>query len=427
MELQEVLGFIKNSSSLNSLKKEDLNELISKYPWFSTIHLLRAKQAQIENNSELENILSTSALFANNRQSLFELMYPSAPDKIFIQELDGSAFKKEKKVFEEEKKTVEINEPDEVETELIHISDVESVMQIPEFSNDEKEVAGDHEEKGIVAVENSATEVQKENLSVEFEALGNSGSAAEFIYKEIGEDSDEPEIETADTEITATNILENEFIRNEVNEMAKEMEVELLSLSEITHKNDELETEEEGIAEEKFDSEIESNKILEAETEFISNRKDKMEVDESKEYSFLDWLKQLSSKEILEEKKPSTQATPLLFNTEKVLALKPKEEIVPLEHSHDILISEPLEDIKVIDNFVAGLKRKPVEKNLSSEKRSEESLLEDIGFATETLAKILVEQGKFQKAISMYETLSLIYPDKSLLFAPLIKELKKKI
>ncbi|HAP00403.1 MAG TPA: hypothetical protein DCQ93_00620, partial [Bacteroidetes bacterium] len=62
-----------------------------------------------------------------------------------------------------------------------------------------------------------------------------------------------------------------------------------------------------------------------------------------------------------------------------------------------------------------------------SEKRSEESLLEDIGFATETLAKILVEQGKFQKAISMYETLSLIYPDKSLLFAPLIKELKKKI
>ncbi|HAP02002.1 MAG TPA: hypothetical protein DCQ93_08780, partial [Bacteroidetes bacterium] len=144
MELQEVLGFIKNSSSLNSLKKEDLNELISKYPWFSTIHLLRAKQAQIENNSELENILSTSALFANNRQSLFELMYPSAPDKIFIQELDGSALKKEKKVFEEEKKTVEINEPDEVETELIHISDVESVMQIPEFSNDEKEVAGDH-------------------------------------------------------------------------------------------------------------------------------------------------------------------------------------------------------------------------------------------------------------------------------------------
>lgn len=427
MELKEVLGFIKNSSSLNSLKKEDLNELISKYPWFSTIHLLRSKQAQIENNSELENILSTSALFANNRQSLFELMYPSAPDKIFIQELDGSAFKEEKKVFEEEKKTVEINEPDEVETELIHISDVESVMQIPEFSNDEKEVAGDHEEKGIVAVENSATEVQKENLSVEFEALGNSGSAAEFIYKEIGEDSDEPEIETADTEITATNILENEFIRNEVNEMAKEMEVELLSLSEITHKNDELETEEEGIAEEKFDSEIESNKILEAETEFISNRKDKMEVDESKEYSFLDWLKQLSSKEILEEKKPSTQATPLLFNTEKVLALKPKEEIVPLEHSHDILISEPLEDIKVIDNFVAGLKRKPVEKNLSSEKRSEESLLEDIGFATETLAKILVEQGKFQKAISMYETLSLIYPDKSLLFAPLIKELKKKI
>ncbi len=47
--------------------------------------------------------------------------------------------------------------------------------------------------------------------------------------------------------------------------------------------------------------------------------------------------------------------------------------------------------------------------------------------ATETLAELYVEQGYYKKAINTYKQLSLINPEKSSFFAPLIKDLKNKL
>ncbi len=55
-----------------------------------------------------------------------------------------------------------------------------------------------------------------------------------------------------------------------------------------------------------------------------------------------------------------------------------------------------------------------------------DSLNEDYSIATETLAGILERQGHFDKAIKMYEKLSLQYPEKSSTFAAKIEKLKKK-
>lgn len=49
------------------------------------------------------------------------------------------------------------------------------------------------------------------------------------------------------------------------------------------------------------------------------------------------------------------------------------------------------------------------------------------GIITETLAQLLANQGQIEKAISMYERLSLIFPDKSAFFAAKIKQLKSNI
>ena len=54
------------------------------------------------------------------------------------------------------------------------------------------------------------------------------------------------------------------------------------------------------------------------------------------------------------------------------------------------------------------------------------SLSEDNTIATETLAGILERQGHFDKAIKMYEKLSLQYPEKSSTFAAKIEKLKNK-
>ena len=44
---------------------------------------------------------------------------------------------------------------------------------------------------------------------------------------------------------------------------------------------------------------------------------------------------------------------------------------------------------------------------------------------TETLAKVLVKQKKYKKAIGAYKILSLKYPEKNVFFADKIQEIRK--
>lgn len=54
-----------------------------------------------------------------------------------------------------------------------------------------------------------------------------------------------------------------------------------------------------------------------------------------------------------------------------------------------------------------------------------QSVIDDETIVSETLAKIFLEQGHKEKAIKVYQKLSLVFPEKSTYFADLIKKLKK--
>ncbi|UTW64443.1 hypothetical protein KFE98_09970 [bacterium SCSIO 12741] len=69
---------------------------------------------------------------------------------------------------------------------------------------------------------------------------------------------------------------------------------------------------------------------------------------------------------------------------------------------------------------------RPKAEFFSLDKMARESLREDDDMVTETLAKIHAKQGHFDKAIEVYEKLSLKFPEKSGYFARLISELKEK-
>ncbi|UMB60320.1 hypothetical protein MHL31_14700 [Lutibacter sp. A80] len=81
--------------------------------------------------------------------------------------------------------------------------------------------------------------------------------------------------------------------------------------------------------------------------------------------------------------------------------------------------------ISLIDKFIeAKPKIKPVNKNTVNQDISPESTSENESLMTETLAKVYLEQQKFENAIKAYRILSLKYPEKSGFFADQIKAIK---
>jgi len=102
------------------------------------------------------------------------------------------------------------------------------------------------------------------------------------------------------------------------------------------------------------------------------------------------------------------------------------DEITP-ENKDEAVTTLPANDDTggLIEEFIRNNPRiGPVKDDIPKEDVSEASIKEHDSLFTETLAKIYLKQGYFNKAILAYEKLILKYPEKSDYFAALIDEIK---
>lgn len=111
----------------------------------------------------------------------------------------------------------------------------------------------------------------------------------------------------------------------------------------------------------------------------------------------------------------------------KLSQLKPINRNAEEDPTPDSEQLKPLEKTTKIVDFIANnaKKKRPKKEFFSPNQMARESLVENNSLMTETLAKVYLEQGHYEKAITAYEILSLKYPQKSGLFADQIKAIKK--
>lgn len=105
-------------------------------------------------------------------------------------------------------------------------------------------------------------------------------------------------------------------------------------------------------------------------------------------------------------------------------------QFAPIDRNEDE-INEEIEKEKnkkfdLIDKFIeSNPKISPTKENTSAPSNIAKSTEEPTHLMTETLAKIYLEQKKYQRAIQAYEILILKYPEKSSFFADRIENIKK--
>ncbi len=120
-----------------------------------------------------------------------------------------------------------------------------------------------------------------------------------------------------------------------------------------------------------------------------------------------------------------------LIESENIEKSEVKEKTKSNEHFdinsyHDVDAGTSEDDL--ISKFVKKNPRiNPKEIKEEIEDVSQGSVIEDLDLLSETLVKVYIRQGLFEKAIQSYEKLSLKYPEKSTYFASQIEILEDKI
>lgn len=156
-------------------------------------------------------------------------------------------------------------------------------------------------------------------------------------------------------------------------------------------------------------------------TSLVEEIEEKLEIgkplafEAEEKYSFQEWLKLSKQQPILRNLDTKNEGTQL-ENEEK-------EEIITEEEKK---FQKSLEKKQaLIDKFIeTNPKIIPTKKATASPINIELSVQENNSLMTETLAKIYLEQKKYQKAIQAYEILILKYPEKSSFFANQIIDIK---
>lgn len=125
-------------------------------------------------------------------------------------------------------------------------------------------------------------------------------------------------------------------------------------------------------------------------------------------------------------KEPVQEMSPLEFVNSYISNIHAKQ-------AKQVTNKKSLVQLNIIDNFIkqGGRFRSVTIKAMNVEEMPTDLTKENVGFhddlLTENLARVMIQQGNFERAIDIYKRLQHKFPDKKAYFSTLSEELKKDI
>ncbi len=373
MNTSEFLEILQNPIHFQNEQIFDLEDVIRNFPFFQAARVLHLKALKNQNSFRYNQNLKTTAVHTTDRSVLFEF-------------ITSDMFYASKEEIEEESEIIQSLEEIDQRVILSINRDVIPEEEDTEIENQLEESTDEEEEQAPLFIDETGLEslqkevaknTHKEELKLIKEKEDNKKieySHPAFNYAKTIESKDIPfEIDTEQSIATIDETLDS----SEENEISTENNYKLQFeiINEDIAANNEVTKQEESAL-------------------FSIDKSEPVEFNVNDTHSFNDWLQLTSLKPIdrsNEKTKENSQGK--------------KMELIDM-----FIESNP----KIKPSKIAGF-------TVNFDQVEE---IESDAVMTETLARVYIDQKKYQSAIKAYEILSLKFPEKSSFFADQIKMLK---
>lgn len=365
MNRQQFIEFIEHPESLNKENIPLLIDLAKQFPYCQTAQLLLAKCFYNQKNIHYNNQLKIATAYAIDRKILYHLIIKNTDEKT--------------KIIIEEK--ISIPKTDEEFIKKI----IQSIPTSPETSP--QKIEKKEEKKEVEAVENIV--VEEKNKIEESPKTELSSKPEQQSIKELPQDILEKRLKELAREKTNLE-LQASTSNPPISTNPEEIEPSLIEEAIILNPQSPIPNPQSSIPEEKVN-------LPETETSLSPTPNSKLRTLSSEKHSFYEWLQ--------------------LKNTIRDEGRGTRDDKKTNLSAHHALI----------DKFIQSEPRiVPAKAEFYSPvNMARLSVVEHEDIVSETLAKIYLQQGNHSKAMSIYEKLSLFYPEKKLYFAARISEIEK--
>ncbi len=449
MKREEFINYLNNPQLLDKSSLEGIRDLLLRYPYFHTAHLLMVKNLKNTDDLNFSGQLNLSAAYAGDREKMFRLVHDYAAqsgyggqsvshtdDRGIIPENETALTDGKVEEIPGDTKQSEIPEEGEADSQVPDDASKEGALPetVGEEREEKEEAASTHKEAEKKEGDAETVEAEKkegDSETVEAEKkegdseAGESGeeSLADRILREIEDYKkkreevgllqgvDPESSEKNEEEDTGKTVTGDDEVSVEVKEEEPLNEDDLLDLDAGEGKLEAGDIEETG---EEDQVSVEKEMESEMPVEKPDGEKEKSTDAPRETYPFSKWL------EIIEPQWDKSSDEP---GTSGVTSTSSDIDTSSDTHteSNDDLIERFLENKPRIEpGEHPPDEGETVDISATSASESEE-------FFTETLARIYIQQKHYQKAIYAYEKLSLKYPEKYGYFAKQIEKIKRII